>query len=78
MTYETPIPKRPVPLTRAARWLGVRSDWLRLEAEAGRLPGFLAGDRWLFDLAILEQALRQRVSENSTNGENVEGVADGQ
>ena len=63
MTSETHRPKRPVPLTLAARWCGVRSSWLRSEAKAGRLPGFQAGDRWLFDLAQLEEALAQRVRE---------------
>ena len=41
----------------------MKSSWLRAEAEAGRLPGLLAGDRWLFDLAALERALQDRMDE---------------
>jgi len=74
MVEYTPHPKRPTPLSRAARLLGIRSDWLRMEAEAGRLPGFLAGDRWLFDLPTLERALHQRVSvAGIINGDCEEG-----
>lgn len=69
MRYDTPPPKRPVTLTRAARWLGLRADWLRGEAEAGRLPGLRAGPTWLFDLAALERALLQRVREESKWGD---------
>ena len=63
MTTDIDHPRRPVPLSLAARWCGVKSAWLRSEAEAGRLPGFQAGDRWLFDLVQLEQALALRVRE---------------
>jgi hypothetical protein len=59
--FRPDTPARPVPLSHAARWVGVRSCWLRTEAEAGRLPGFKAGDDWLFDLPRLERALIERV-----------------
>lgn len=53
--------KRPVPLSLAARYCRVKPSWLKAEAEAGRLPGLNAGDRWLFDLPQLEHALAERV-----------------
>jgi hypothetical protein len=31
-----------------AAQLGVPSQWLREQAEAGRVPGLRAGNRWLF------------------------------
>lgn len=52
---------RPVPLSLAARYCRVKPSWLKAEASAGRLPGLNAGDRWLFDLAQLQQALAERV-----------------
>lgn len=61
MTQETNIQNRPVSLAYAARHCGIKSTWLRTEAEDGRLPGFKAGDRWLFDLPKLENALSERV-----------------
>ena len=61
MLYHNDPPKRPIQLAHAARLMGVRSEWLRTEAEAGRLPGFKAGDDWLFDLPRLERALIERV-----------------
>lgn len=37
-----------LPLRRMAAQLGVPSQWLREQAEAGRVPALRAGDRWLF------------------------------
>lgn len=71
MIYDNPPPKRPVPLARAARWIGVQSQWLAAEAEAGRLPALKAGTTWLFDLAALERALLARVRDAG----ETEGVA---
>lgn len=50
-----------LPASHAARRLGLTVRWLTAEAEAGRLPGFKAGNRWLFDLPALERALAERV-----------------
>ena len=47
-------------LSRMARRLGVRSDWLRAEADAGQVPAVRAGDRYLFDPASVESTLRDR------------------
>lgn len=43
----------------AAR-LGIKTAWLRSEADAGRLPHLKAGDRYLFDPHIIEQLLLER------------------
>jgi hypothetical protein len=37
-----------LPLRRMAAQLGVPSQWLREQAEAGNIPGLRAGNRWLF------------------------------
>lgn len=37
-----------LPLRRMAARLGVPSKWLREQAEAGKVPGLRAGNRWLF------------------------------
>jgi len=37
-----------LPLRRMAARLGVPSNWLKQQAEAGKVPGLQAGNRWLF------------------------------
>ena len=49
-------------LPRAARRLGVTSQWLKNEAKAGRVPCLPAGARLLFDEAALTESLRQRAA----------------
>lgn len=49
-----------VPLRRAASALGVPLSWLRLEAEAGRVPAVRAGRRWLVALERAQQLLQER------------------
>lgn len=49
-------------LHRAARRLGVTSNWLKQEAVAGRVPCLSAGSRLLFDEATLTESLRQRAA----------------
>ena len=41
-------PKELFPLRRMAARLGVTNKWLREQAEAGKVPGLRAGDRWIF------------------------------
>jgi hypothetical protein len=41
-------PRGLLPLRRAARQVGVPAKWLREQAEAGKVPGLRAGNRWLF------------------------------
>jgi excisionase family DNA binding protein len=49
-------------LSRLARRLGVSQVWLRAEANNGRIPCLFAGRRLLFDLATVEEALRERAA----------------
>ena len=46
--------------TQLAARLGVRTAWLRAEAELGRLPFVQAGDRLLFDPVLVERLLLER------------------
>lgn len=43
-----------------ARRLGVKTTWLRDEAEAGRLPCVPAGETYLFDAVTVERVLLDR------------------
>ncbi len=47
-------------LSGLSRRLGLPVRWLRLEAEAGRLPHLNAGGTLLFDPDAVEEALRNR------------------
>ena len=44
-------------LPRMARRLGVTQQWLRDQADAGRVPNLKAGRRYLFNAGAVEQAL---------------------
>jgi hypothetical protein len=55
-----------LPLRRMAARLGVPSKWLREQAEAGKIPGLRAGDRWLFVPDIASAAVRA-MAECGTN-----------
>lgn len=55
-----PLPDRPIPLPRAARCLGVPTEWLREEVEAGRLPGLRAGKVTLIHAPTVSDLLAQR------------------
>ncbi len=61
-------------LPRAARRLGVKSQWLRLEAENRRVPCVEAGKTFLFDEQALTEAIRDRAAkapfENARNEES--------
>lgn len=48
-------------LAATARWLGVPEEWLRLEAEAGRVPHLRIGERILFNPDKVEQELLRRM-----------------
>jgi hypothetical protein len=47
-----------LPLRRMAARLGVPSQWLKEQAEAGKVPGLRAGDRWLFVPEVVSAAVR--------------------
>lgn len=52
-----------LPLNVVARRLRVPFQWLRAEAEAGRIPALLAGRVYLADIEAVEAALLKRVRE---------------
>ena len=47
-----------------ARMLGVKSAWLKAEAEAGRVPGVAADNTWLFIPADVERVMARRAREH--------------
>lgn len=49
-------------LGQMARRLGVEAEWLRQEAEAGRVPCLRAGKRFLFNSFAVQDALAARAS----------------
>jgi hypothetical protein len=51
-------------LRRMARLLGVPMQWLRSEADAGRVPCLRAGSRFLFPPAAVQQALARRARQD--------------
>ena len=44
-------------LVRMARRLGVTQDWLREQADAGKVPCLRAGKRYLFNAVAVQEAL---------------------
>ncbi len=60
-----------LPLRRMAARLGVPAKWLKEQAEAGRVVGLKAGNRWLFDPYATSQDVRALARESAPkpNGE---------
>jgi hypothetical protein len=58
-----------LPLSQTARLLHVPSDWLRAEAEAGRVPHLKAGKALLFDVDTVERILIERARQPVASGE---------
>jgi hypothetical protein len=50
--------------------LGLSREWLRIEAEAGRIPCLRVDDRLRFNLAAVEQALLERAGGLTTGKAN--------
>ena len=61
-----------VPIRVAARWLHVPADWLRDEADAGRVPCLRAGKIILCDVTAVERVLLNR-ARNITSTEAKDG-----
>ena len=55
-----------LPLDAVASTLGVPRDWLRREADAGRVPMLETGSRRLFNPDAVADALLQRADEDNT------------
>ena len=49
-------------LSRLARRLGVTRQWLRSQADAGEIPCIKAGNRYLFSLVAVQEALAAKAS----------------
>ncbi|TWU06880.1 hypothetical protein CA54_52820 [Symmachiella macrocystis] len=50
-------------LARMARRLGVTQDWLREQADAGKVPCLLAGKRYLFNAVAVQDAVATKAAE---------------
>lgn len=67
--------RRLAPIGTTARLLGVTVQWLRDEAEAGRVPCLRAGSRLLFDPEAVEAVLAERArTERTVESEGVRCV----
>ena len=62
-----------VPLDALATTLGLPRQWLKTEADAGRIPFLKAGRRRVFDPDAVARVLSDRASARTS-----EGVHDGQ
>lgn len=51
-----------MPLADMARWLRVPKDWLKTEAESGRLPCLKAGRVLMFHVETIEKLLAERAA----------------
>lgn len=49
-------------LRQQARKLGVTQQWLREEADAGRIPCLTAGSRYLFNPLAVQEALAAKAA----------------
>ena len=55
-------------LPRLARRLGVTRQWLREQADAGKVPCLKAGPRYLFNLAAVQRALAAQAAQTRQGG----------
>lgn len=60
-----------------ARRLKVKHEWLRGEAEAGRLPGVNTDGDWLFHLPTILRLLARRAAGQNRETPRAKGVARG-
>ncbi len=52
-----------MPLRTMARWIGAPAEWLKGEADAGRVPSHKSDGVYVFDPVAVEEAL-QRLASN--------------
>ena len=55
-------------LSRMARRLGVTQQWLRDEANAGKIPSLKAGNRYLFNPVAVQETLAARAAQTRRGG----------
>lgn len=58
-------------LTEMSRHIGVTQQWLREEAEAGRIPCLKAGRRLLFAPCAVREVLYAKASQKLTGGRDL-------
>lgn len=57
-------------LAAMARRLGVTKHWLRVEADAGRVPALRAGSRFLFNPKAVEEILAAQAKQRGSSHED--------
>ncbi len=58
-------------MARMARRIGVTQDWLREQADAGRVPCLKAGTRYLFNPVAVQEALATEAAQTRQGGTDV-------
>lgn len=58
-------------LPRMSRRLGVAQQWLKEEADAGRVPCLKAGKRYLFDAVAVQGAIASRAARSQPGEKGV-------
>ena len=59
-------------LSRMARRLGVIQQWLRDEADAGKVPCLKAGNRYLFNPEAVQEALSTKAAQTRQGGDDAQ------
>ena len=57
-------------LSRLARRLGVTQQWLRHQADAGKIPCLKAGKRYLFNPVAVQEALAAKAAQTRQGGDD--------
>lgn len=59
-------------LSRMARRLGVTQQWLRDQADAGKIPCLKAGNRYLFNPVAVQEALAEKAARTRQGGDDAQ------
>jgi excisionase family DNA binding protein len=57
-------------LSRLARRLGITQQWLRAQADAGKIPCLKAGNRYLFNPVAVQEALAAKAARTRQGGDH--------
>jgi excisionase family DNA binding protein len=57
-------------LSRLARRLGITQQWLRDQADAGKIPCLKAGNRYLFNPLAVQEALAVKAARTRQGGDH--------
>lgn len=57
-------------LSRMARRLGVTQQWLRDQADAGKIPCLKAGNRYLFNPVAVQETLATKAARTLQGGDD--------